>query len=1025
MSITQFAIEKNRVTIMSLLIIIFGGLIAFFTLPQDEDPGFIIRTALVITYFPGASPERIEQLITDKIEKSVQEIPELDNVMSQSRTGVSEIYVNIKERYRNMRPIWDNLRRKVDKVKSNLPDGIIGPIVNDEFGDVFGVVITVTGEGYTYSELKNVADEVRDEFLQLPDIAKVDIYGAQEERVFVEYNNAILSELGFSPIQLKSILEGKNIINPGGEVRLENQRIVLEPLGNFESIDELRRTLVNIPRTGEIVPLEDIADIYRDYIDPPRSLMRTAGSPCLGLGISMRDGGNIIEMGNQVTQLYEHLKTIYPIGIEFDIVAFQPDHVSKKVNDFTSSLIQAIILVLLVMLVTLGIRTGVVVATLVPMAMLLSLMIMSFIGIQIDQMSLASLMIALGLLVDNAIVMSESVMVQMTEGKEPVQAAVDSAKELRIPLLTSSLTTAAAFLPIFLAHSAVGEYTAPLFKVVTITLLSSWILALTMTPLLCSKFIKVKTKKSGSYDSKFYSIYRNFLIFLLKRKALTMISVFVLFVLTMMAAGFIPGMFFPPNDKAIFTAEIELPYGTAIERTNEVIKDIEKYIVNELKVNEERLEGVTNWMAFIGSGYPRFYLSANVKQPSPGYSAFVLNCTSRAIVDEMIPKLEKYCFNNFPEAITKIFPLQLGPPVKDPVEVRVYGKDINTLFGLVNKIKVQLGKIEGTKNIQDNWGVRTQKLLVRIDDTRAKMSDLTNQDIAVSLQTLLSGFKTTEYREGDKVIPVIMRSVAEERENIDRIEGLNIYSMSTGKSVPLKQVADIELVWENSQIMRRNRYKSITISSSIFSGYNAAQVTAELEKWLGVEKETWPIGYTYEYGGENEASEEANKSIMAQLPIAGLLIILLLVIQFNSFRKPAIILITIPLGLIGVVIGLLIFQSYFGFMTLLGVISLSGIVINNAIVLLERIQLEIDENGLTPQRAVVEAAQRRLRPILLTTATTIGGLIPLYLGGGPMWEPMAIAIMVGLLFATLLTLGVIPVLYSSFFKVKYKGFIYD
>jgi multidrug efflux pump subunit AcrB len=494
MNVTRFAIEKNRITIIALVLILFAGINTFRHMPRDEDPGFIIRTATVMTYFPGASPERIEQLITDKLEKSIQQMPEIDFITSQSKTGVSIVFVNVLARYTEMRPIWDSLRRKVDAARDQLPDGIIGPTVNDEFGDVFGTIITVTGEGFDYADLKNVGDEVRDELLYIDEVAKVNVIGAQEERVFVEYNNARLAELGMSPGQLKELLESRNVIFPGGDVTTGQERIVLEPSGNFESIDELKRTVITLPGEREVVYIEDIANIYRDYVDPPRAMMRSSGEPCLGLAVNLREGGNIIRLGEKVTKMIDRLRTLYPIGVEFDVVAFQPAHVERKVNEFTGSLLQAVGIVLLVMLITLGLRTGLVVASLIPMAMIMSILVMDRFGIGLDQMSLASLIISLGLLVDNAIVMSESIMVQIAQGKDRVRAAVDSASELRIPLLTSSLTTAAAFLSFYLAESSTGEYVAPLFKVVTITLLCSWVLSLTMTPMFCVRFLKVKQK---------------------------------------------------------------------------------------------------------------------------------------------------------------------------------------------------------------------------------------------------------------------------------------------------------------------------------------------------------------------------------------------------------------------------------------------------------------------------------------------------------------------------------------------------
>ncbi|MFC1558062.1 efflux RND transporter permease subunit [candidate division KSB1 bacterium] len=1029
MNITRFAVEKNRITAVVLIFVLLAGINTFRNMPRSEDPGFIIRAAMVTTDFPGASPERVEMLVTDKLEKAIQEIPEIDYIYSESKTGVSIIFVAIQGRYTDMRPIWDALRRKVDRTKNRgeLPAEVMRPKVNDEFGDVFGTIVTLTGgKGYSYMELKEIADDVRNELLVIDEVAKVEIHGAQEERIFVEYNNARLAELGLSSSQLINILTSQNIIMSGGEVTTEQEKIVLEPTGSFESVDDLKRTLINIPGRSELIYLEDVVDIYRDYIDPPGSKVRANGVPALALAINMRDGGNILLLGEKVKEKIAYLQGVYPIGIEFDFAAFQPYHVDKKVNDFIGNLFQAVIIVLIVMLLFLGFRTGFVVASLVPMAMIMSLMLMGVFDIGLDQMSLASLIIALGMLVDNAIVMSESIMVQMSEGKKPLDAAINSANELRIPLLTSSLTTAAAFLPIYLAESDVGEYCAPLFKVVTITLLSSWILSLTMIPMLCVAFLRLKSKSNeNKYDSKFYTKYRGFLIMMLKHPVLTVISVLVIFIITMQGFGFLPNIFFPPGDKAIYTAELNLPIGTPIERTEEIVEEVENFMKEELVVSPTRIEGIQNWSTYIGQGPPSFTLGFSPEQANPGYACFIINTTTGGpILDSLVQKTENYCLEHFPDVRPNISRLNLGPPPDSPVSIRILGKDLDRVFEIADKVKAKLASIKGTKNIHDDWGQRTKKIIVSINQARAKRAGVSNQDIALSLQTALSGIETTQYREGDDIIPIILRSSAAERQDIGKLETVNVYAQLTGKNVPLKQVADLEVVWEPSKLRRRNLLKVMSVQCDVSGDVTPIAAAMEMDSWLQEEKKNWDVGYRYELGGEMESSVKANNSINEKFPIAFLIIILLLVGQFNSIRKPLIILLTIPFGLIGVVIGLLVLRSYFGFMTLLGIYSLAGVVINNAIVLIDRIRIEREVNGLEAARAVIVAAQRRMRPILLTAATTIGGLIPLYLGGGPMWETMAIAIMFGLLFATLLTLGLVPVLYSLFFKVRFKDFKY-
>ncbi len=1022
MILTRAALEKNRVTLVALLVIALSGLFYFRTLPRAEDPGFVVRVAQILTYFPGASPERVEQLVTDKLEKAIQEIPQLDFIASESKPGVSIIFVHILEEYKDMRPIWDDLRRKVDRARGELPDEVVGPFVNDEFGDIFGVIVAISGTDFSYAELKTIADECRNELLLSPHIAKVDIQGIQQEHIFIEYRNARLAELGISPLQLKNILEARNIIIPGGQIFTNREQIVLEPTGNFDSVADLRRTVITLPGRTELVYLEDIVEIHRGYIDPPATRVHYTGTPALTLAINLREGGDILALGADVKDYLARFRRAYPVGVEFDIVAFQPDNVEAKVDEFVTNLLQAMAIVLAVMLGFLGLRTGLVVAGLIPMAMIMGLLVMGLFGIGIDQMSLAAMIIALGMLVDNAIVMSESIMVQMTEGKSATAAAIDSARELKLPLLTSSLTTAAAFLPIYLAKSATGEYTAPLFKVVTITLLSSWLLSLTMTPLLCVYFFRSGlSSKPDNGNNGFYRRYRAVLLWVLRNRLLSLSLILLAFVVAM--AGFrfyVPKIFFPPNDKPIFSAELRLPVGTPLRRMEEVVQELEDFMLDELMVDRKQgRDGLLNWVSYIGSGAPRFNLPYSPEPPSPEYTYMLINGTDREhILGTIIPRMETFCREQFPDLTAKIRPLVLGPPVENPVEVRLSGRDTDRLFDLARNTEAFLAGLPGTRNIRDDWGARTKKLVVRINQPRALRAGLSSRDVALSLQTILSGIQVSEYRERDELIPITLRSVAADRTDIGKLESHNIYVQHTGQSVPLKQLADIEIAWQPGKILRRDRLRTVTVQAEIEPGANAIAIGDTVSRWLEEESRTWPLGDKYQMGGELETSGDANASIVVNLPLTALLILLLLVGQFNSLRRPLIILLTIPLGMIGVTFGLLVTGSYFGFMTLLGIIALSGIVINNAIVLIDRINTETN-NGKDPASAILEAARRRLRPILLTTATTMGGLLPLWLGGGPMWEPMAIAIIFGLLFATVLTLGLVPLLYSLFFRVRF------
>ncbi|TMP31556.1 AcrB/AcrD/AcrF family protein [Pseudoalteromonas rubra] len=1018
MNITRLALENNRTTWVLIFALVFFGVVAFNKMPKDYDPGFIIRTAQVVTYFPGASPQRVEELVTDKIEKVVQQIPELDFVKSTSKTGVSIVSVNIKESYKAMRPIWDNLRRKIETVENHLPSDAQKPIVNDEFGDVFGVVIGLTAEGYSYREMEEVAEQVRDELLRLPEAAKVDIFGAQEQRVFIEFENAKLASLGISPGQLKDQLAARNIVNPGGSIFIDDETLALEPSGNFESVEDIAGTIINIAGSEQVILLSDIARVYRDYVDPAKVKVRVADRQGMTIAISMRHGGNNLLLGEQVLNAIHYLESVYPIGVDFELLSFLPREVEQKVDDFVSNLIQAVLVVTIVMLFSLGLRTGLIVASLIPMSMVFGILAMSFFDISIDQISLAALIIALGMLVDNGIVMSESIMVQMERGKSAVDAAVDSAEELKVPLLVSSLTTGAAFLPIFLAESATGEYTASLFKVVTITLLCSWLLAMTMIPMLCVLFTRVKSE-AANYDSGVYLTYKKILMGLIKYRWMTVGGCVLMFFIALQGLQLVPKLFFPPSDRDYFKVELELPIGTRLSATEAMVKDMEAFLLRDLKVNESREKGVTNWVSYVGNGGPRFLLTHTPEPTSSNYALMIVSTTSYRHIDELMEKIETYALQRHPDLLIKQRKIENGSPIENPVEVRLSGNDIHVLTRLVNELKTQMRNTEGLKAVSDDWGLPIKKLQIKINQTRARRAGVSSKDIASSLQTGLSGLELTRYREGDELIPVTLRSVAADRQDIGKLEAMVVYSQASGKSVPLKQVADIEVVWENAQILRRDRLKSVTVGAQL-DGITADEGFSKLIPWLDEQQKTWPFGYGYELGGEAESSGKANQSIAEKMPIAVFIIIILLVGQFNSLRKSAIVLTTVPLGFIGVVAGLLVGQSFFGFMTLLGIISLAGIVINNAIVLLERIKYELDQGG-EPVLAIIQAAQQRMRPILLTTATTVLGLVPLYLGGGEMWEPMALAIMGGLLFSTILTLGVVPVLYALLYRISVKA----
>lgn len=1019
MNITQFAISNSRVTIILVVLLILFGISTYFALPKAQDPGFIIRAAQITTYFPGASPERVENLITDKIEKAIQEMPEIDFITSQSRTGISVITPNYKESYKKMRPIFDDLRRKVEDIEGTLPQGIDGPHINDDFGDVYGIIYGLMGDGFSYRELKDIADEIKDELLKVDDVAKVQLQGIQDEVVFVEYNNARLTELGLSPQQLNADLASLNIISSGGSIRVGPERITLEPSGNFESLEDLKKTVIQLPNNGGIVYLEDIATVYRDYEDPATQRARVNGEPAIIISISMTEGGNIVDLGERLDKEIPIIEAQYPHGIQIQKLFFQPDYVNRDVSKFMSNLGQAVVIIVAVLLLFLGFRTGLIVASMVPVVVVLTFVAMSYFDITINQVSLAALIIALGLLVDNAIVVAEGVLVRLEQGEKVVSAAIAVCNELSLPLLISSLTTAAAFLPIFLAESSVGEYTADIFKVVTIALMTSWILAMTFLPLMTTIFLKIKRKQKvqeKGLDRRYESILR----WTLNNRLVFLIFVVVIFFVALQGLGLVPKVFMPPKTDTIINAQFNMPRGTDIDQTSEVVSDIENYFrKNHLVAKESEKAGINSWVSFIGLGAPRYVLTVNPDPRDARLAQLIINTNSYLDIPAIIERTQNYLRTKYPDLEVKMKKLENGTPIDYPIEIRVLGKDIEKLNTITGAIKNKLLNTPGVVDVVDDWGLQTKKLLVTVDQSRARRAGVTSEDVAVSLQAGLSGIELTEYREEDELIPITLRSVSADREDLAKLDGMTIYSKTSGNSVPLKQVADVTIEWQPPVIYRRDRQRAIKIGVQLVPNITPNEINQDFRPWLLEFADTWPRGYKFQEGGEAEESSDANAAIAAKLPLAGMIILLLLVGQFNSVRKTSIILITIPLGIIGVTVGLIVANSIFGFMTMLGVISLAGIIINNAIVLIDRIQIELAD-GKELAIAILDAAKQRMRPILLTTATTIGGMLPLWVSHDPLFETLAIAVIFGLAFATVITLLFVPVLYSLLYRVKYK-----
>ncbi|MEQ8471515.1 MAG: efflux RND transporter permease subunit [Marinoscillum sp.] len=1023
MNLTAIAIKNNRVTYLLLGIIILLGITGYNSLPRNSMPPFTIRIASIVTVFPGASPERMELLVTDPLEKVVQEIPEVDYIQSESRTGISIIKVALKENVgeSELRLIWDRLRRKIDHV--NVPSGVAkGPDLKDEdLGITYGIALGLKNDGYEPNALEKYADQLRNELIRLRDAAKVELSGVSERRVFIDYNDAELAKIELSANELKNAISSTNIIIPAGQISVGDERVILEPSGNFETIQDIQNMLIPVGNGRESVYLKDIAEVYEDYISPRETIVKMNGQSAIGLHISLKEGANIIQLGEEVDELLISFNQTLPVGITAKRLASQDNSVSKSVSDFISNLIQSMVIVLAVMLMFLGLRTGVVVASLIPAAIVMSLFLMGVFNIGLNQVSLAALIMALGMLVDNAIVMAESMMVKMERGDKAFDAAVSSSKELVVPLLTSSLTTSAAFLSFFIADSVMGEIMGPLFSVITITLISSWLMALTIVPMLAVAFIKVKQndkKQKPGFFEKLNTYYRRIIVWSLAKPVLILSVVSGCLALSLVGMGQLGFVFMPDSDRNLVTVDLMLPTGTSLETTDSQVSLLERYLSDSLLINNQRSRGVQDWSSFIGEGPRSYDLGYQPDQKQTNYAHLLVNTVFGDDNQSVIDRLNRFAFSNLPDAKVTVKRLTSGGGASVPIQIRISGPDAEKLMRIAGETKNQLRTITGTSNVDDDWGPKIKKVYVDINPSKLSYNGLTNQDVALSSYTTLSGYTVGEYRDEEDNIPISMRTEGSLAVAYEDLEGLNIYSQMTGKTVPLAQVADISIDWQLAKIIRRDLNRTITVESQLEAGYTAAKITTQISKWLNEQQDEWGSDYTFELGGESEASGTAMAAVTAKLPISFFIIILLLVIQFNSVRKSSIVLLAVPFGIIGVVAGLLITGTNLSFTGFLGIISLSGIVINNAIVLIDRIQLELDEHKRNPYDAILSAAQERFRPILLTTFTTSLGLIPLWLGGGEMWEPLAIGIIFGLLFATVITLVLVPVLYQLFFKVS-------
>jgi multidrug efflux pump subunit AcrB len=1034
MNLTKTTLNNSRIAIIALLIVAAVGIGNYFDLSRDSMPPYTIRIASVVTYFPGAGPQKVENLVTDKLEEAIREMAEVKTIESESRTGLSVITVKLKDYVGqdDLQPAWDELKDKVNGIKPLLPKNIKGPIVKDkDVGTVFGIILGISGDGVPYNIMEEYAEEIRDKLLQLPDAAKVKYGGIQEERIIIEFDDQQLSKYGLNVGRLNGIIASTNILYPGGEINVGKKRIILEPTGSYESIDDLRRTLIST-NTGSTIFLGDITKIYLDYITPKEKIVKIDGKDAISLFISLKKDANIVRLGDDVQKLIPEINNSLPIGIELVRMASQDEIVNAQVNNFLISLIQSIVIVLAVMLVFLGFRTGSLVAALVPMVILSTFFFMNLFDLGLNKVSLAALIISLGLFVDNGIVMSESILIRVEKGESTFKAAVESCRILMIPLLISTLTTSSAFLSFALAETPMGEMASPLFSVVSISLLSSWFLTFTFIPLLAIVIIKVKSnnteeEKESVIDRMMNATnlwYNKILVKILTKAQIPFILlILAMFIASIALMPLLPFKLVPDSDRNLVTVDVKFPTGTQMEITENAVGRIEKYILDSLVVTQDKAPGVLNLSSFIGEGPEPYDLGYFKNEANSSYAHMLLNTTGDTDNSYVIEKLDKYCFNNFPDADIRVNRLSGAGATGTPVEIRISGRNMDDLALISKALKKELINTKGTKNVTDDIGPKIKKLIVKIDENQAQRAGLTNKDIAMALNAGLTGIKVDNYREGEKNIPIYMKVKNSDEFDIQSIESYNIFSPLRHQNVPLSQIAKVEVDWQFSKIIRKDLKRTLTVGSYLQPGYNAKDIFEAITPWLEEQKLDWKYGYQYDFGGEDEDKNENLGAIVTWLPLSFGIILLLLVLQFNSIRKSVIVYSTIPLGIIGVVIGWYIGGSFVSFFGILGVIALAGIVINDSIILIDKIEVEKDEHPeLTEQQAIITAANHKFRPVILTTLTTSLGMLPLYISGGLLWEPLSLAIIFGLTFGTIIILLYVPVLYAVLFKVKFDNY---
>jgi len=1017
MGLTEFAIRRKAVSWMVTLLLIGGGILSFLGLGRLEDPEFTIKEAVIVTSYAGASPQEVEEEVTLPLENVIQQLPYVDNIRSISAAGLSQVTVEMKSIYRkeDLAQIWDEMRRKIRDMESRFPAGVGKPTINDDFGDVYGVFMAVAGDGYSYEDLADYVDYLRRELILVDGVGKVTVGGRLNEQVVLEINRAKLTSLNMSITALQQLLQNQNIVTDAGRIRVGSEYIRLSSTGTYDSVDQLGNLMLG-QANGQIIYLSDVVDIKRTYAEPPSHMYRFNGHDALTLGVSFASGVNVVEVGQAIQARLQAIDFNRPIGMEMNMIYDQPQQVEDSVNDFVVSLGQAIVIVIVVLLIAMGVRSGVLMSLILLLTILATFIGMKIFAIDLHRISLGALVIALGMLVDNAIVITEGILVGVQRGLKKLEAAKQIVRQTVWPLLGATVISVTAFAPIGLSPDASGEFTGALFWVLLISLMISWVFAITLTPFFAMILFKdgavPQTQDSvDPYNGVFYQMYKALLGLSLRFRFVTVLVVICAFVGAGIGFGQVNKAFFPPSNLPVITVDYWLAQGSDIRATAANMALLEQEILDHPHV-----EKVTTT---IGRGAERFMLTYASERRYDSYGQFIVRIDSTDNVVETRRWIDALIREKAPQAFSKSDRIFIGPATKAKIEARITGPDGAVLRDIAAQVVAVFRNDPDAANIRHDWRERTKVLRPHFAEAEARRLGISKSDLDNTLAMNLNGVPVGLLRDGSTMLPILLRPPVEERTGVETLENVQIFSPALSRYVNIEEAVHvIDLAWEDPLIMRRDRKRTLQVWADPDPQGETNSFALFERLRPQVEAIELPLGYALEWGGEFESQQKANKAVFEFVPLGVVIMIAITVMLFNSFKQTLVVWLTVPLSVIGVTVGLLSFNQPFAFTALLGFLSLSGMVLKNGIVLVEEIKRLNEEEGQSLQEAIVAAAVSRLRPVVMAAITTVLGLIPLL--GDVFFAPLAVTIMFGLGFATLLTLLIVPVLFALFYKIRYS-----